>query len=182
MSLHASLEKYIPTIHDGGFVFIDPQDLVFEENVKMNCYYCGKYDHNWRCPPNLPEVDFPKMMTEFEEGIFLWSIHHVKRQDYDLKRNESSVQLHRTLLKIEKWMWDHNCSNVISFGAGSCKLCKDGCGKDKCNNPYMSRSPIEATGINVVKSAKKYGIDIKFPTNEQFIRLGMVLFQKENEE
>ena len=180
MSLHDSLDKFIPGIHDGKYVFIDPKDLIFEENVKMNCYYCGKYNHNWRCPPNLPDVNFPKMMTEFDDGIFIWNVHYVEQQDYDLKRNESSVMLHRTLLKIEKWMWDHNCSNVISFGAGSCKLCKDGCGKDKCNNPYMSRSPIEATGINVVKSAKKYGIDIVFPTNEKFIRLGMVLFQKEN--
>ena len=176
-SFYESLIEYIGSIHEGGTVFIDPTELVFEENVKMNCYYCGKYNSNWRCPPNLPDIDFPKMMKEYEKGLFLWNTFTIgSAQDYSSIRTESSVSLHRILLKVERYLWDHNCSNVISFGAGSCKLCKDGCGKEKCNNPYMARSPVEAMGINVVKSARKYGINIIFPTNDTFIRLGLVLF------
>lgn len=172
-----ALEDYLQTIHKGEHKFIDPSQLVFEESVKMNCYYCGKYGNNWRCPPNLPAVDFKKMMLEYDRGIFVWNEYTIKnKNEYDKIRNESSVVLHRTLLKLEKWCWDNNSSTAISFGAGSCKLCKDGCGKDRCNNPYMARSPLEATGVNVVKSAKKYGIDITFPTNEKIIRLGLILF------
>lgn len=52
-------------------VFIDPRDLVFEENVKMNCFYCGKYNNNWRCPPNLPDIDYQKMMQEFDAALFV---------------------------------------------------------------------------------------------------------------
>ena len=58
-------------------------------------------------------------------------------------------------------------------------LCKGGCGKERCNNPYLSRSPLEATGVNVIKSAKKYGIDIRFPTDKQMIRIGLLLWQEE---
>lgn len=75
-------------------------------------------------------------------------------------------------------MYNHNSSTAISFIGGSCKLCKGGCGKEKCNNPYMSRSPIEALGINVIKSASRYGINIEFPTDKQLMRIGMLLWQE----
>lgn len=174
------LDDYIRTIHDGGFVHMYPKDLVFEENAKMNCFYCGKYNNNWRCPPNLPDIDYKQMMLEYDGGLFVWDEYKINsKEEYTKIRNNSSVVLHKKLLKIEKWFWNHNCSNAISFGAGSCKLCRDGCGKDRCNNPYMSRSPLEATGVSVVKSAKKYGIDISFPTEEKLMRLGLVLYQSE---
>lgn len=159
-------------------VFMNPNDLVFEENVKMNCFYCGKYGNNWRCPPNLPDIDYIKMFSEYDEGAFISLSYEIERNEqYEEVRNESSIALHKILLAVERWMWEHNRSTAISFGAGSCKLCKGGCGKEKCNNPYMSRSPLEATGVNVVKSAKKYGIDISFPTKKRMIRIGLIVWQ-----
>lgn len=162
--------------------FIDPKEIVFEENVKMNCFYCGKYGNNWRCPPNLPNIDYPKMFAEYDEGMFVsLSYNIVDKSAYAEIRNTSSVVLHKMLLALEKWMWEHNSSNAISFGAGSCKLCKGGCGKEKCNNPYMSRSPLEATGVNVIKSARKAGIEICFPTDKKLMRVGLLLWQYEEE-
>ena len=52
-------------------ILIDPKDLVFEENVKMNCFYCGKYNNNWSCPPNLPDIDYQLMIGEFDHGVFV---------------------------------------------------------------------------------------------------------------
>lgn len=161
-------------------IFIDPKDLVFEENVKMNCFYCGKYGSNWRCPPNLPQIDYKKMMSEFNGGLFVvLKYDNFSKDEYETIRNDSSVILHKLLLSLEKWMWNHNSSTALSFIGGSCKLCKGGCGKDKCNNPYMSRSPLEAIGVNIVKSAKKYGIDISFPTDKQLLRIGLLLWQED---
>lgn len=161
-------------------VIIDPKDLVFEENVKMNCFYCGKYGNNWRCPPNLPDIDYKKMVAEYDYGMFVvYSFDIGSDDDYSAIRTESSLRLHRTLLDLEKWLWNNNSANAISFGGGSCKLCKGGCGKEKCNNPYMSRSPIEATGISVVKSTKKYGIQIAFPTDKKMVRCGLILWQED---
>lgn len=161
-------------------VFMDPKSLIFEENVRMNCFYCGKYNNNWRCPPNLPDIDYQKMMNEFDAGLFVVLSYDIDNADeYNSVRTESSVTLHKLLLALEKWMWNHNSSNTISFTAGSCKLCKGGCGKDKCNNPYMSRSPLEATGVNVVKSARKYGIDVRFPADKKMMRIGLLLWQEE---
>ena len=97
---------------------------------------------------------------------------------YSEIRNESSIILHKLLLELEKLMWKNNNSNAISFIGGSCKLCRGGCGKEKCNNPYLSRSPLEAIGVNIIKSARKYGVDIKFPTDRHLIRIGLLLWQE----
>ena len=161
-------------------VFIDPKELIFEENVKMNCFYCGKYNNNWKCPPNLPKINYQKMMQEYEVGLLVVLTYDIENnEEYNIVRTESSVTLHKLLLSLEKWMWNHNCSNAISFIGGSCKLCKGGCGKERCNNPYMSRSPIEATGINIVKSARKYGINVRFPADKRMMRIGLILWQEE---
>lgn len=160
-------------------VLIVPSDLVFEENVKMNCFYCGKYNNNWRCPPRLPDIDYKKMMNEYDAGLFVVLSYDIAEDsEYEMVRNNSSIVLHKTLLDLEKWMWKHNCSNAISFIGGSCKLCKGGCGKEKCSNPYMSRSPLEAVGVNIVKSAGKYGIDIRFPADRRLTRIGLLLWQE----
>ncbi len=163
-------------------IFIEPKELIFEENVKMNCFYCGRYNNNWRCPPHLPDIDYRQLMREYETGLFVMVSYDITDDtEYAIIRNESSVIIHKTLLELEKYMWNHNSSTAISFIGGSCKLCKGGCGKTKCNNPYMSRSPLEATGVNIIKSAKKYGIDIQFPTNRKLIRIGLLLWQEPEE-
>lgn len=172
--------EYLHTVNgDAEGILIDPGKLVFEENVKMNCFYCGKYNNNWKCPPNLPDIDYKRMMKEYEVGMAVVLSFQIRQQnEYDRIRNDSSVILHKLLLDLEKWLYQHNSSNAISFIGGSCKLCKGGCGKDRCNNPYMSRSPIEATGINIVKSMKRYGVAVDFPTNQMLKRIGLLLWQE----
>lgn len=162
------------------FIFMDPKKAVFEECVKMNCFYCGKYGRNWRCPPNLPDIDYPRMFSEYDEGLFVYFTFDVtNKAQFENIRAESSITLHKVLLQLEKWLYNHNRATAISFGAGSCKLCKGGCGKDRCNNPYMSRSPLEATGVNIIKTAAQYGIKVKFPTEERLMRLGLIMWQND---
>ncbi len=161
-------------------VLFDPKELVFEENIHMNCFYCGRYGNNWRCPPHLPKIDYKKMVQEFDCGMFVIVRYPVTDTIQKANvRTESSVVLHKLLLAMESWLYNRNSSTALSFIGGSCKLCKGGCGKDGCNNPYMSRSPVEATGVNIIKSIKKHGIDVTFPTDKQLMRIGMILWQED---
>lgn len=163
---------------EAEILFMKPSEAVFEECTKMNCFYCGRYGVNWRCPPNLPNIDYPKMFSEFDEGAFVsYTFDVANKEVFDSIRSESSVVLHKVLLKMEQWMYDHDKSTALSFGAGSCKLCKGGCGKERCNNPYMSRSPLEATGVNVLKTAAKFGLEIHFPAKEKLMRVGLIMWQ-----
>lgn len=162
---------------DYYIVSVKYEDLIFEERVKMNCFYCGKYNVSWKCPPRIPEsIDFQKMFREYEHLALVYSKYYFSTDNYNMVRNDSTTELHNTLLKLEGFLWEHDNSTAISFIGGSCKLCKNGCGKERCNNPYKARSPLEATGINVVKTAAKYGIEIAFPPKEFIIRMGMLLW------
>lgn len=155
---------------------ITANQLVFEERVKMNCFYCGKYNVNWKCPPKLPDIDFKKLITEYDQAAFIYVCMELGGLDYNTVRNDSSTYLHRALLLCEKWLYEHNNSMAISFIGGSCKLCKNGCAPERCANPYQSRTPMEALGINIVKSAEKFDIHINFPATEQMMRIGMLLW------
>lgn len=75
---------------------IQPQQLIFQEWVKMSCFYCGKYNSNWKCPPRLPEkIDFEKMVREFPVGAFIFSRTPFSEKDYGEVRNTSSLHLHK---------------------------------------------------------------------------------------
>lgn len=121
--LKDEVQSYLHTINrDAEGIIIEPEKLIFEENVKMNCFYCGKYNNNWKCPSNLPDIDYPKMMSEYDVGMAVVLTFQVGQQsEYDRIRNDSSVILHRLLLDLEKWMYNRNSANTISFIGGSCK-------------------------------------------------------------
>lgn len=155
---------------------INAKDLVYEERVRMSCFYCSRYGNNWRCPPHIPNVDYKKMLEEFDRTALVWVDMPFKKERYAEVRNESTNVLHRALLDLEKYVMSRGAEIPLSFIGGSCKLCKNGCGNEKCNNPYQSRTPMEATGINVVKSAAKYGIEIKFPVVDHIIRMGLLMW------
>lgn len=157
-------------------MIINASDLIFEERVRMNCFYCGRYNSNWRCPPRIPDLDYKKMMHEFDYCALVYTKLPFGCDNYNDVRNESSILLHKAILAMEKFLWNNGNSTCISFIGGGCKLCKNGCGKEKCNNPYMSRTPIEATGVNLVKSVEKYGIQIVFPPKDFMYRYGLILF------
>lgn len=169
------LAKYDPTIKVVPF---NPSNAVFEECVKMNCFYCKRYGNNWRCPPHLPDIDYRRMFSEYPYGaLVLLSRKYDDGQSFEEARTESSVDLHRALLKSEKLLYEMGMTTAISFTGGSCKLCKDGCGAEGCNNPGASRSPLEAVGVNVVKTAANHGIDVRFPPDGEITRIGLVMWQ-----
>lgn len=178
--MKAELDEMIAWVNEKGFEIkgleIDPTTLIFEEQVRMNCFYCAKYNVSWKCPPKIPELDYKKMFSEFEHAAFMYVQMPLKGNDYDSVRKNSSVQLHQAMLSCEKWLYEHNNSTALSFIGGSCKLCKNGCTPGHCANPYLARIPLEALGVNVVKSARQYGIEITFPPKEYMMRIGLLLW------
>ncbi len=150
-----------------------PGELIFEERVRMNCFYCGRYNQNWRCPPNLPALDYPKLFSEFSDGAFVYA--KVPAADPEA-RVESSLMVHKSLLLMETALWESGNVTALSFIGGSCKLCKNGCDEKRCRNPYQARSPLEATGVNVVKSAARAGVKIGFPPGETIMRVGLIVW------
>lgn len=155
---------------------IEIEDIIFEDKVKLSCFYCSKYNTRWTCPPRIPKLDYKNLIREFENAVIIYTKMDFTNENYEEVRHQSSVVVHRAILKAEKILLENDESLFASFVGGSCKLCKNGCSEDKCRNPGLARIPMEATGINVIKTVSKYGIDIKFPVLNSLYRIGLILF------
>jgi predicted metal-binding protein len=149
-------------------------DVVFEERVKMNCYYCKHYGRKHTCPPNIPDVNYPEMMAEYRNKVVLLYTECSRAREQI--RISTSLRIHKTILLMERLLWNHNYPMAVSFTGGSCKLCSNGCMTDKCCNKAEARIPIEAMGVNVIATLRKIGIDLVFTDKTKITRCGMVLW------
>ena len=150
--------------------------IVFENRVLVNCFYCSKYNKQWTCPPNIPSIDYQKVINEYDNIIILGASYQTNKLNYSEIRIKSTNEIHTCLLKLEKVLWDNNYPMAISFIGGSCKLCKNGCAEDKCRNSGSARIPIEAIGINVIKTLKNINVEIDFSNDLNISRYGMLLW------
>ena len=166
------LEKY-PELE---IVTINPHSFVFEERVKQKCFHCKNYNSKWTCPPKNPCVDYPKLFDEYDRAAVVICKVFVNDKDFEEKRSQSTNTIHRSLLYLEGELYKCNNSLALSFIGGSCKLCKNGCNKERCVNPYISRMPWEATGCNVIKTLENIGLEIKFPITDTLHRYGLILW------
>ncbi|MEG0509364.1 MAG: DUF2284 domain-containing protein [Eubacterium sp.] len=159
------------------FIQLNKNDFIFQNRVKLKCFHCAKYKTSWTCPPNIPDIDYQELINEYENILLLYvEFPFNDDQEFQEIRAESTVELHKTILEIEKFLYQSNIVLYNSFIGGSCKLCKNGCPPDKCRNPYVSRIPMEAMGINVVETLRRKGIDIHFPPKEKLYRFGLIMF------
>lgn len=159
------------------FSYIEPNSIIFEERVKLKCSFCDKYGINRRCPPFHTGIDLKASIREYENCMVVYTVFRYKNeQEKGVVRRESTNYLHKSLLDLEKILWENEQVLGVSFIGGSCKLCKDGCGTT-CRNPVNSRIPVEATGINVIKTIKnELNIEIKFNETGILYRFGLLFW------
>ncbi|MCE7699649.1 MAG: DUF2284 domain-containing protein, partial [Methanobacterium paludis] len=71
------------------------------------------------------------------------------------------------LLELERVAFKRGYTFAVAFFAGRCMLCEK-CNVENvtCLNPRMARFSPEAMGINVLKTAKNAGMDLKFYTED----------------
>jgi len=155
---------------------IEIGNFVFEQRVRQKCFHCANYGYKWTCPPHLPDVDYPSMFAEYEHFAVVICEVFIDKNDFEEKRQKSTNIIHRALLYLEKQLYENDNSMAMSFIGGSCKLCKNGCKKEKCANPYLSRIPWEATGCNVISSLKNIGIEVHFPITTSLHRYGLIMW------
>ena len=155
---------------------ITSDKIIFEEAVKLNCFYCKNYDNKWTCPPRIPDLDYKTILSGYTNIAVILYKTDVDADNFEMLRNKSTNVVHESILFLEKFLWENDYPMVISFIGGSCKLCKNGCASGKCANKGIARIPIEALGINVIKTMKNINIDIIFPPTLSLMRCGMILW------
>lgn len=153
---------------------IKASQLAFEERVHLNCFHCIRYGVNWTCPPKIPQVDYQKLICEYENLLLVYCKMPLTADKFEVVRRTSTNTLHHALLAAEKLLWESNYPLAISFMGGSCKLCPEGCDELACRHPDKARIPLEGIGVNVVKSAENVGLNIVFPPVDYMFRVGLL--------
>ena len=157
-------------------VAIRYEDLVFEERVRLKCFHCTNYRAKWTCPGKLPQLNFQKIIGEYEHAaVIRYQQSAVSDQPSADEYRQAGNELHKAMLYLEAEMMKRNNPLAQSFIGGSCELCKNGCPTDKCAHPEQARVPWDATGCNVVRSLANIGIQVDF-TGKDICRYGLFVW------
>lgn len=159
---------------DNAFTIL-PKELIFDSRAILKCFNCEKYNNKWTCPPKSPILDYRQLIMKYQKAIIVVIKTHFTDNVLGETRKQSSNKLHKILLRLEKDGFDRENHFTIAFIGGSCKLCKNGCTKNRCRDPKHARVPIEATGVDVIRTLDKFGINLKFPVREYFYRVGLLM-------
>jgi predicted metal-binding protein len=127
--------------------FIDPKSIVVGHWPRYKCQYgCPSYGRSLCCPPFAPSPDTTRrIIADYSLGI--------------LARFGRGVHVTQAMVEIERQIFLRNYYKAISFGAGSCRLCKE-CALSVCNMPKLARPSMEACGIDVYATVTNNGFPI----------------------
>lgn len=154
---------------------ITPAAIVFNDATKIKCFYCKNYNKKWCCPPRIPSVDYAAIVRKYNNAVILEYNMFCDESSFEDVRVTTTNNLHRSLLIIEKILWEANEYMSLSFMGGSCKLCKGGCDEKECKNKGLMRISMEAATIDVIQTLKIIDCDVVF-LKSRITRYGLVVW------
>jgi len=166
-----------------------------DERVRLKCEVprCAGYGRFLTCPPHVMSVDsFRKMLSAYKWAVMV----QVEAKDID-SMDKGKGRINQTILKenrklhrpfklklldvveaVEAAAFKKGMRFATGLVGGSCVLCEQ-CVEDKssnaCRHPFRARPPMEAVGIDVVKTAQNAGLPIHLSSSENVAWTGLVL-------
>lgn len=160
-----------------GFLIkeIDIRELVFDVRTRIQCVYCERYGKKLTCPPNIPDLDyFFEFFKRYSRGVLILKKYNALT---DETRVLSTRELTQKVIEIETNYKKQGYYYAAGFIGGSCKECKR-CPKSGCVHPDRARIPLEATGVDVIKTCERLGIILPRPAEgKPFYRVGLVVIE-----
>ena len=174
-----------------GAKVIPAPDIVVENRVPLKCRAgCIGYGKKLTCPPYVPTPDeFRKVLAEYRYALLVKFISPA-HADQDVicsiyrywldpaaqaGKKEQATQFWKDhfngtgsfspmMLELERTAFNAGNPFALAFINGSCRLCET-CNVKAgiCIHPTQARIPEHAVGINMVKTAEKAGMPIRFP-------------------
>ena len=174
---------------------IPSKQVVIDERVRLKCEVprCAGYGQYLTCPPYVMSVEtFSKIRSSYKWGLLV----QVEAKDID-STDKDKGRINRTILKenrklhrsfklklleiveaVESAAFKKGMRFVAGLVGGSCVLCER-CVDDKssqvCRHPFRARPPMEAVGIDVVKTAQNAGLPIHLSSSKNVVWTGLIL-------
>ncbi len=146
--LKAFLTSFLPgKVQD--FKLVDPREVVTGEWVRLKCQYgCDGFGTCLTCPPYSPEPQRTQgILHSYTRAILLW-------------QPENWQNLRRTCAELERELFLHGYYRAFAMPSGPCELC-DPCPREyPCRHPELARPSMEACGIDVYATVRKFGFPI----------------------
>jgi len=187
----AFLVKKAKELGAAGAKVIPVSDIVVENRVPMKCRTgCIGYGKKLTCPPHVPTPDeFRKILSEYRHALLVKYISPAVAEpdvicsiykywldpEAPADRKEKAAKFwndhfHGTgtfapmMLELERTAFNAGYPFALAFVNGSCRLCET-CNVKAgiCVHPTQARIPEHAVGVNMVKTAEKAGMPIRFP-------------------
>ena len=129
-----ALESLFRELGNTDFKWLDPQDIIVSQWVRMKCMFgCGEYGHSGACPPNTPTVvECERFFKEYTNAVIL---HFIGKMGKPEDRHAWSRKINAGLVKLEREVFlagyerafssilDANITTLIAavilFGMGS---------------------------------------------------------------
>lgn len=170
---------------------IPASEIVVENRVPLKCRAgCIGYGKKLTCPPHVPTPDeFRKILSEYRFALLVKFISPAEA-DHDVicsiyrywldpgapaDRREQATQFWKDhfdgtgafapmMLELERLAFNAGNPFALAFINGSCRLCET-CNVKAgiCVHPTQARIPEHAVGVNMVKTAERAGMPIRFP-------------------
>ena len=148
---------------------------LFDYKAREACRSCKRYGAKATCPPYCETISYyQQLLPTYNYGVLL-VMQFTASKSSKIDSEKSSLALQKNVLDMRKALFLKGHIFSAGFGAGSCKICAS-CSVP-CRFPDRALVPVEAAGINVIKLVSIVGgINIKFPVEEKFFRVGMIVY------
>jgi predicted metal-binding protein len=178
---------------------IDTGLIVIDERVQLKCRYppCFNYGKNLMCPPYTPSAkEFREYVAKYKHVIIVQvetpieeeiekrikskgaKLEELLKDDELFERARSMEgwkKLDAVVSAVEREAFKKGYYLSLGLDAGNCRLC-DTCDlKWPCKHPWEARPSMEAVGIDVHKTAKNAGLELKWNTKDLMTLTGLIL-------
>lgn len=170
-------------------------EVVLDERARLKCEVplCSGFGQYLTCPPYVMSVEtFSRILALYDWSMMVQV--EAKGLDstdkasggIDLKILEENDELHRpfqlklleVVESVERAAFKHGLRFATGLVGGSCVLCEE-CVEDKtseaCRHPFRARPPMEAVGIDVIKTAEAVGFPIQLSSSMNVRWTGLIL-------
>ncbi len=144
------------------YAFIDPKELPFSQDVRDMCAQnaCGRHGTNWQCPPGAGELEVLEAKAKSYTDGLLFNVVYPLEDSYDFEgmmaAKDKFTETCGALLRIVR---NHFPQSFV-MGAGGCSLCEKCTYPDApCRYPDKAIASMEACGIDVYTTSKKFGFE-----------------------
>jgi len=178
----ASMKKIEKIAREQGFPdfkWINPKQVITGQWVRMKCMYgCKSYGKRGCCPPEVPSVaDCREFFDDYRWGLF---IHVAPRLEKPEDRFPWGAEMTRKASALEREIFLADFPKAFAFPPAPCRVCESCSGTKKdCRLPMIARPALEAFGVDVYGTARRFGYSIHVVRNYdgQMDRFGLLLVE-----